>query len=185
MLTQTQYSSAPDALPIKVAQAAQKAASAAAGFSVTDPDAAGSTRTPEPTAVDKVFAKYDMTAISPREIDRIAAELQEAGFEDFDFLLTLMTHGEEFTKHLNETLAEAGYDVAPFDPTARRDLIADMVEQIQIARSFGAPTEHAEHFLEELREIQARAHPQGGAAGTAGTSGIAAQSIVLARAEAG
>jgi hypothetical protein len=179
MLAQMLLSGAASALINRVVQGGQKHA-AEARFSLGNDEP--SSKADNESSVQKVFEKYDLSAISPREIDQMAAELKEAGFEDFDFLLTLMTHGEEFTSHLRATLAEAGYEPAPFDPTKSGDLIADIEQQVRIARSLGDPTEHAEDVLRKLQQFQAQGHPDGTAPQMTGPSGRLAESIVLARA---
>jgi len=182
MLTQMLLSSAASAFLNRVVQGGQKEASAAR-FTLNGPEDAGSkSETERAAAVQKVFEKYDLSAISPRDIDRMAVDLQEAGFEDTEFMMSFMAHGEAFTSHMRASLAEAGYEIGPYDPTASGDLIADIEYQVRIARSFGDPTEQAEEFLQKLQQYQAQGHPAVPGARTADVSGSMAQSLVLARA---
>ncbi len=102
------------------------------------------------------FATYDLNAISPREIDRLAKELQDQDFADTKFMMMLLTRGERFQAHLAESVAEAtGRAVEPYDPTRPGDLVASTETQLSLARRSGDPTDAIEHFLDMLRTAQA------------------------------
>ncbi len=104
---------------------------------------------PKQTPAD-VFAKYDMNAISPREVDQMADELLEAGFKDMEFLLMFTTQGEKFLTHLQETARQHGIGGAGFDPTKPMDLITQTKTQLAFASAAGDPTDAMKRFLDML-----------------------------------
>ncbi|ARC89948.1 hypothetical protein [Rhodovulum sp. MB263] len=128
-----------------------------------------------PAAIADIFARHDMTRISPREVDSMAQELRDAGFEDIDFLLGLEIYGEKFQSHLVETIQSAGIEARHPDYTQPMDLIEVNRDQLAYARRSGDPTEWREAFLARLEAFQATAHP-------APTGLSTAESLVLARA---
>ncbi|MBL3587252.1 hypothetical protein JMM61_18015 [Rhodovulum sulfidophilum] len=126
-------------------------------------------------AIADIFARHDMTSISPCEIDTMAEQLRDAGFDDFDFLLGLETYGEKFQSHLVEAIQSAGIETRHPDYTQPMDLISVNRDQLAHARRAGAPTEWRETFLSRLEAFQTAAHP-------APTGLSTAESLVLARA---
>lgn len=114
---------------------------------------------PDPDAIDAVFAKYDLSDISPQEIDQMAEELVEVGFEDMKFIMMLTTKGAAFQSHLQRDFAQSGYDVSSGDMNARMDLLEVTRDQLKMARAFDQPTETLEGFLEDLTGLAADEPP--------------------------
>ncbi|MBL3569293.1 hypothetical protein BV509_16740 [Rhodovulum sulfidophilum] len=128
-----------------------------------------------PDAIADIFARYDMANISPREIDAMARDLRDAGFEDHDFLLHLEIHGETFQSHLVDCLREAGMDVRDPDFTQPMDMFSTTRAQISYSRLAGQPTAWLESFLAKLETYQSPVHADA-------ARGAVAQSMVLGQA---
>ncbi|WP_421704570.1 hypothetical protein [Aliiroseovarius sp.] len=129
----TQHSAAPNRPP-----AATPAPTEA--FSIGP--ATGPTKGPE--AIAAIKSRYDMTNITPRQVDQLVSELQDAGHEFGAELLTLMTYGEEFQSHLARTFGGEP------QPHRAMNLIEHGKAQLDYARRAGDPTEHWQMFLEYL-----------------------------------
>ena len=118
---------------------------------------------PPLTAMD-IYADYDMTAISPREIDELSDRLRAAGVYEFKEMMMLETRGERFMSHLHDSLRSAGIvDDVPYDATGKFDALAQFAHQIEMARRAGDPTEYAQQTLDFLTRVQ-EAHEQRSAA---------------------
>ena len=107
-----------------------------------------------------VASGYDLTSISPREIDQMALELHAGGHvSDSDFL-ALLTYGAEFMSHLPGNY----YDEEKL--TERSDLIGRVKERLDLAQSRGEPTADKERLLallEKLRLLASADKMSGGA----------------------
>ncbi|MBU2934978.1 MULTISPECIES: hypothetical protein [Pacificibacter] len=132
-------------------------------------------------SADAVFAKYDLNDISPRDIDKMAAELRASDFDDVGFILGLETRGEKWRSHMMDSLNTAGYDFEPnFDPTASTDVIASIKEQINLSMRSGNSTEFLNEQLSKMEDRNAKAHPQ---TALEGASSQLAQTLVLFQAQ--
>jgi len=99
----------------------------------------------------EIAAKYDMTDISPREIDKLAAELQQKDMiEDGDWLM-MLTKGAEFLSNLS------GSHYTEDRLNSKTNVIARLEEQIDTAKRTGSsPTESMESLLDVFRELDIR-----------------------------
>ncbi|RPE71695.1 hypothetical protein EDD53_0821 [Pacificibacter maritimus] len=133
------------------------------------------------SASNAIFQKYDLTNISPRDVDAMAKELRDSGFDDVGFILGLETRGEKWRSHMMQSLNDAGYEFDPsYDPTARTDVIAGLKEQVQTSQRFGDPTEFLSEQLSKMERLNAQAHPQ---TATSGPSPEMAQTLMLFQAQ--
>ncbi|WP_368183830.1 hypothetical protein [Aestuariibius sp. HNIBRBA575] len=94
-----------------------------------------------PAAVALIKSEYDMTNISPREVDEMVDRMIKAGDDMNGDLLMLLTHGEGFRQHLANTFG------GTFDPNEKQDLVAQSKVQLQLAKQFGDPTEYLTRFI--------------------------------------
>lgn len=162
---------------ITSAKASQTASAASA--STEEFKAASETESTAETksTVADVFARYDLASISPREVDQMAAELRDAGFEDDEFLLTLETHGEKFQSFGALAFTEAGYPAEAPDANAAQNLYDQVSQRISQSRRLGNPTESLQTFLDAMRS-----HSGSGADTLLATSSATAETVVAARA---
>jgi hypothetical protein len=171
-------------------QAAQTASySATERRDATAPENVRASRTAPPpeaksdktTASDAIFQKYDLTDISPREVDSMAKELRDTGYDDVGFILGLETRGEKWRSHMMQTLNDAGYEFDPsYTPTAATDVIASLKEQVKTSQRFGESTEFLNEQLSKMERLNTQAHPQTAATGP---SSQMAQTLVLFQAQ--
>lgn len=116
----------------------------------------------------EVFAKrYDIHAMTPSEIDEMAAAMPIETAGDLEAKMMLLTRGEEWLTHLAEVSEEAtGVDQA--EALAARlgesvDLIEDFTAALETAERRGDPTEALEQTLAYLQRMDARRYlPEGG-----------------------
>jgi len=99
---------------------------------------------PDPGAIDAIKARYDMTNITPHQIDQLAADLQAAGHAFGGEMLTLLTYGAEFRSHAAELF---GGQTQPDRPM---NLIEHSQTQHDTARRMGDPTDHWDMLLKFL-----------------------------------
>ena len=118
----------------------------------------GTART-EGTAFAEIASRYDLKSISPREIDQLAGELKDAGYEPLADVMMLETHGESFQRHMRETTARiTGTVPEPFDPNGKSDLTAVIAAQREMAEARGEATkgldkvEHLFALLDAARD---------------------------------
>lgn len=130
---------------------------------------------------DVIFSKYDLTDISPRDVDTMAKELRASGYDDVGFILGLETRGDKWRSHMMETLNDAGYEFEPnYDPARPTDVIASVKEQLEMSQRFGNPTEYLSEQLSKMEHANTQAHPN---TTPAGTSSQLAQTLVLFQAQ--
>ena len=124
-----------------------------------------------PEAIAAIKSRYDMTNITPRQVDQLVSELEAAGHAFGPELMTLITYGEEFQSHLARTLG------AEPQPNRAMDLVEHGKASLDYARRAGDPTAHWEVFLAYLDGFGAPEEPT-----THGASGSHnAQRLVEAR----
>lgn len=124
-----------------------------------DVDAFTVERSPEEQARirEQIYADYDLTNITPNEIDELGARLWEAGDTDLESTFMLLTRGAKFQEHLCQMLYEAGIIDSPdFDGDRAFNLIDGVANQLEMSRRMGDPTEYLERALAELKDIHAR-----------------------------
>ncbi|MDE4172670.1 hypothetical protein PXK01_00810 [Phaeobacter sp. PT47_59] len=109
---------------------------------------------PRKTEIDAVFDRYDLTDISPREIDALTAELSAAGYRDASFLRMLSRRGAAALAQSRQGFAKIGYQVSMFDAEERLDLRQVSREQVKLAEFFGEPTQELEAFMAEVERLE-------------------------------
>ena len=118
----------------------------------------GFTDQPSAPTAEAIYADYDLTHLSPDEIDEMTDRLREAGVYEFGDMMMLETRGTRFQQHLCNCLYQAGITNSPsFDGTQKSDVIASFKFQIEMSRRAGDPTEFAQKSLDRLEEIHAQA----------------------------
>lgn len=103
--------------------------------------------------VEAVFTKYDLAAISPREIDQMVSDLVAAYFTDTEFLRLLAKRGEASLCEAQERFSDEGYNVSGFDPTGKLDLLRVSRDQLTLSKAFGGTTQAQERFISKLERI--------------------------------
>ncbi len=97
-----------------------------------------------------IAGRYDLTNISPREVDRLAHELNDNGHISTQDFMILLTRGAEFMQHMPNA------DFSEEELNQKSNLITDFQNSLKMSRSFGDNTEGLEHLLETLKEVQER-----------------------------
>ncbi|ATG47032.1 hypothetical protein CEW89_05265 [Celeribacter ethanolicus] len=120
--------------------------------------AKSTTDTGKSTAVQSardIFARYDLTAISANEIDRLTADLKAARFDDLGFVMGLERQGASYRADMEHSGSVYGIGGAEaFDPDAPMDLIAQTRSDLALARRYGQDTERLSTHLFKLEEAQ-------------------------------
>ena len=140
------------------------------------------------TKIHEVKGRYDMTNISPREVDQAAQELVDAGTTDVTKIGALLLKGENWHVHTELMLAdvkrETGVEIElpSFAPNPKRNLVAETQENIEYLKGIGKDTTYAEEFLDFLQSFHGKSGSiYSGAAGEAAASeaALARQSKAL------
>lgn len=121
------------------------------------PESAAEARSGFPAAMsaEEIYAEYDFTAITPRQIDELADRLRDNGVYDFGTMMALETRGERFVQHMHDMLYEAGLiDTPEFDATTPMDLIEGFKARIEMSRRHGDPTAFHQRALDRIEELQ-------------------------------
>lgn len=133
--------------------------------------------------IHEVKGRYDMTNISPREVDQAAQELVDAGAKDVVKIGALLLKGENWHAHTELMLAdvkrETGIEIElpSFAPNQKRNLVAETQENIEYLKGIGKDTTHAEEFLAFLKSF----HGESGSIHSASAGVAAASEAALAR----
>jgi hypothetical protein len=99
----------------------------------------------------RVFAQYDLSAITSDEIDMLVKSLEVIGFRDTPFMLELETRSTRFRTRLAKNLQACGItQEIELDTSTPINLIEVMERQIEIARHKGNKTAFTERYLEKL-----------------------------------
>lgn len=107
---------------------------------------------------EAIYADYDLTHMSPDEIDDMTDRLREAGVYEFSDMMMLETRGTRFQQHLCDGLYEAGILESPsFDGTRKSDILESFKIQIEMSRRAGDPIDYAQKSLDRLEDIHAQA----------------------------
>ena len=111
---------------------------------------------------EAIYADYDLTDMSPDEIDDMTDRLREAGVYEFSDMMMLETRGTRFQQHLCDGLYEAGILESPsFDGTRKSDILESFKIQIEMSRRAsdpaGDPIDYAQKNLDRLEDIHAQA----------------------------
>lgn len=109
--------------------------------------------------VNEIKGRYDMTSISPREMDQVAHELHDAGYDDLKLTGSLLVGGEEWNRQeaifFSYITEQFGIPMEPRagSPTDKIDLIARAEEGIEEYRKLGIDTTYHEERLAFLRSF--------------------------------
>jgi hypothetical protein len=104
-----------------------------------------------PPGLAKVFARYNLTAITATEIDWLVDELRELGLQDTPFLLELESRGSRFRSMVAQNLSACGIGRnLQINNSAPINLIEVVKQQIEIAKQEGNKTAFTERYLAKL-----------------------------------
>ncbi|WP_321363952.1 hypothetical protein [uncultured Celeribacter sp.] len=101
-----------------------------------------------------VFAKYDLTKITPTQIDALTADLKTARFDDLGFVMSLERQGAAYHAEMEASSSVYGIDDQDFDADAPVDLIAKTRSELALAQRYGQDTERLSTQLFKLEEAQ-------------------------------
>jgi hypothetical protein len=120
-----------------------------------------STTKPQRPSAQSVLSKYDLTQISPTQIDQMSAELRQSDFDDVGFIIGLEARGDNWRTHMQGALDDAGYEYgSSYDAAAQTDVIASSQNELQLALKYGEPTEFLSDQVEKMKRYHAQGHPQ-------------------------
>ncbi|WP_460273484.1 hypothetical protein [Celeribacter sp. ULVN23_4] len=128
----------------------------------------------------EIFARYDLTAISPTAIDELTAELKAVRFDDLGFVMGLERQGAAYLSEMAATGRVYGTGEEGTDPNAPVDLIARARSDLASASRYGQDTERLTTHLFKLEEAQ-MSRPV--ASAPASTSPQLAETLVLFQAQ--
>lgn len=116
-----------------------------------DPEAektAGPNRRPvKILTAEQIAKKYDLSNITPREVDSMAEELSEGGHISTAEKMMLLTRGEEFLSHMPGNFYDEARVTAPIN------LINQVTDSIAMSKAHGGATEGSELLLEMLNRM--------------------------------
>ncbi|WP_226550693.1 hypothetical protein [Celeribacter naphthalenivorans] len=101
-----------------------------------------------------VFAKYDLTKITPTQIDALTADLKAARFDDLGFVMSLERQGAAYHAEMEASGSVYGIGDQDFDADAPVDLIAKTRSELALAQRYGQDTERLSTQLFKLEEAQ-------------------------------
>lgn len=134
--------------PLPFPSALKAGQSTAAHMAHRQTEKADSSRKAETT---EVFAHFDLTAISPREVDQLVHELKTKRFDDLGFVMSLEREGANYRAEVEAAATIPGYEGdGGFDPDAKLDLLAKTRADLDMARRYGEDTERLEQQLAKL-----------------------------------
>ncbi|SFI86228.1 hypothetical protein [Celeribacter neptunius] len=105
-------------------------------------------------AARDIFAPYDLTAISPTEIDQLTRDLKTARFDDLGFVLGLEREGASYRQEMENSGSVYGIGDAGFNADAPVNLIDKTRADLALAQRYGQDTERLSHQLEKLEVAQ-------------------------------
>ncbi len=155
----------------------QASPNTAPNTSQTPPASAPSTLS---ETVRGIFADYDLTAITPTEVDTLTTRLKDARFDDLGFVLSLERYGAIYASEMQAVYATSETDTSEDAPI---DLLALTRSELALAERYGQPTERLSTQLFKLEEAQnSRAAPQTETTVSAPESSLA-ETLVLFQAQ--
>ncbi|WP_417239732.1 hypothetical protein [Celeribacter halophilus] len=101
-----------------------------------------------------LFAKYDLSRITPKEIDTLAADLKTARFDDLGFVMTLERHGVAYHAEMTASGSVYGQEDPAFDAEAPVDLIEKTRRELALAQRYGLDTDRLESQVFKLETAQ-------------------------------
>lgn len=121
--------------------------------------------------VSQIAARYDVTDISPREIDQLAKELKESDqISDGDWLM-LLTRGAEFLSHF------PGNYYTDDKLNERSDLLGNIQRNLGEAEKRGDPTLALKRQLAFLENLQAQGNSSKTTGYQLGTAAVADETL--------
>ncbi|MEG3660361.1 hypothetical protein [Celeribacter halophilus] len=101
-----------------------------------------------------LFAKYDLSRITPKEIDTLAADLKTARFDDLGFVMSLERHGAAYHAEMTASGSVYGPEDPAFDAEAPVDLIEKTRRELALAQRYGLDTDRLESQVFKLETAQ-------------------------------
>lgn len=102
---------------------------------------------------NKILENYDMSNISPKEIDELYKELVTAGHPLNKDMFQLSTRGAMWRQHLAEIGAKATNTEVTFDPDKKINLFDEIRGNIEFNRQNGFDTTHYENLLKFVAKL--------------------------------
>ena len=100
-----------------------------------------------------ILSNYNMTNISPKEIDTLFDELKQAGHPITEDMMFLSTRGAKWRQHLAEIGAELNNQQVTFDPNQKIDLFAEIKSNIEFNKQHGYDSQHFESLLNFVSKL--------------------------------
>ena len=101
-----------------------------------------------------LFAKYDLSRITPKEIDTLAADLKAARFDDLGSVMALERHGAAYHAEMMASGSVYGLENPAFDAEAPVDLIEKTRSELALAQRYGLDTDRLESQVFKLETAQ-------------------------------
>lgn len=123
-------------------------------------DSLGAAKTNKPTNLSfhkETLDNYDMSNISPQEIDNLVKELTEAGYPFSEEMMMLSTRGASWRQHLAEIGAAQTQTEVTFDPNEKIDLYAEIKGNIEFNKQHGFDSSHFEKLLRFVSKLDGTA----------------------------
>ena len=95
----------------------------------------------------EILEHYDLQNITPRDIDKLADELTEAGYPFSTDMMLLRARGAEFQSHMPD------FGGVPASPDKPVNLIESVETSLEMSRGHGDPTQGAQHLLDFLIKL--------------------------------
>ncbi|WP_417255887.1 hypothetical protein [Celeribacter halophilus] len=101
-----------------------------------------------------LFAKYDLSRITPKEIDTLAADLKAARFDDLGFVMALERHGAAYHAEMTASGSVYGPEDPAFDAEAPVNLIEKTRSELALAQRYDLDTDRLESQVLKLEAAQ-------------------------------
>ncbi|MDO6457299.1 hypothetical protein Q4560_03125 [Celeribacter halophilus] len=101
-----------------------------------------------------LFAKYDLSRITPKEIDTLAADLKTARFDDLGFVMALERHGAAYHAEMMASGSIYSPEDPAFDAEAPVDLIKKTRRELALAQRYGQDTDRLASQVLKLEAAQ-------------------------------
>ena len=119
-------------------------------------------RTEESLSLTDIAKKYDVTNMTPVELDRMVKEMTDNNVAPLKDRMMLSTYGAEFRAHLQEHARAAGFEAVSLVTTAynsgmneKKNILDIVYAQKEMAQKHGEPTENYERAIALLESMAA------------------------------
>ncbi|WP_417253730.1 hypothetical protein [Celeribacter sp.] len=101
-----------------------------------------------------LFAKYDLSRITPKEIDTLSADLKAARFDDLGFVMALERNGAAYHAEMTSSGSVYSPENPTFDAESPVDLIEKTRKELELAQRYGLDTDRLESQVFKLETAQ-------------------------------